>query len=274
MTISTRLNSAEIGRFASKLITTLLGTGRCTTTAYTTVGPASLRGDPLPTSTPAPITPAPPARSSLPSPNGMNSSTFIPSTNSLEAGSSLLSQQPESAASKASTTVTPRSETGATATRPVDSPTGAISQPASSPTSKTMSANQKLQIIAGVGTTVLGIAAIALAVLLWKRFRGPRRDSAATDDSFFHPKPELDGGTTVAPSLFKGSVSTAPMADRKDACELGEETESMDVRWRETYYDERKTIPQELKGAEPPRFEMDAASGTPRRCSISPLSPP
>ena len=274
LTISTQISSAQIGGFASNLITSLLGTGLCTTTPSTTVGPASLRGEsPLPTSTPAPTTSATPVQSSPSSPNSANSSTSASNTNGLEAGSSLVSQLPESAVSRTYTTTTSqtsRSETGATATRPVDSPMGVVSQPAASPATKTLSTNQKLQIIAGVVTSILGIAAIALAVLLWKRYRRLRRDSAVTDDSFFRPKPELDGGTTVAPSLFKGSVSTAPMTERKDACELAE-TASMDVRWRETYYEERKTIPQELKGAEPPRFEMDASGA--RRCSISPLTP-
>ena len=268
MTISTRVNSEQYSAVAEKAISQFLGTSLCITTAYTTVGPSELRAPAVPT-TLAPSTMVAHVQFSFTDPNKYNSSTSVLSTSVPKPWTSILTRK--------ATTSTPQASQTKPAATTTSSPasTGRISQPAFSPGSRSQDPNQKLQIIAGVVTSILGIAAIGLAILLWRRYRRLRRDSVMTDDSFFRPKPDTDGGTTVAGttaagSLFKGSIST----DRKDACELPGETGSMDVRWRETYYEERKTIPQlpqELKGAEPPRFEMGSSSK--RKSSVSPLTP-
>ena len=268
MTISTQVNSEQYSAIAEKAISQFLGTSLCITTAYTTLATSELVA-PAATTTLAPSTTVALVKSSFTSSNGQNSSTFVLSTSVPKPWTSVLTR-------KATTSTAQTSQTKSAATT-TSSPasTERVSQPAFSPGSRSQDPNQKLQIIAGVVTSVLGIAAIGLAILLWRRYRRLRRDSVMTDDSFFRPKSDMDGvttavGTTAAGSLFKGSIST----NRKDACELPGETGSMDVRWRETYYEERKTIPQgpqELKGEEPPRFEMDTT--TKRRSSISPLTP-
>ena len=65
----------------------------------------------------------------------------------------------------------------------------------------------------------------------------------------------------VGDLAVSGGGESSRRPSKKDMCELAGETGSMDIRWRETYYEERKTIPQpqlqELKGAEPVRYEMD-----------------
>ena len=269
MTISTQVNSEQYSAVAERAISQFLGTSLCITTAYTTLATSQSRA-PAATTILAPSTTVALVRSSFTTSNRQNSSTLISSVNEPKPWTSVVTRKPTT--SKAQTSQT-RSST--TITSSPTSSTGQVSQPAFSQGSRSQDPNQKLQIIAGVVTSVLGIAAIGLAILLWRRYRRLRRDSVMTDDSFFRPKSDMDGGTTVvgttaAGSLFKGSIST----NQKDACELPGETGSMDVRWRETYYEERKTIPQvpqELKGAEPPRFEMDSSSK--RRSSISPLTP-
>ena len=91
------------------------------------------------------------------------------------------------------------------------------------------------------------------------------------------PKSELQSPPNAPGSMAKpsASVSTAPamstLKEPKDAIELAGETGSVGSNWRETYYEERKRIPQELRGAEPPRYEMNAVAS--RNCSISPLTP-
>ena len=291
MTISTQVNSEQYSSVAEKAISQFLGTSLCITTAYTTLAPSELRA-PAATTTLAPSTTVALVKSSFTTSNGQNakssfttsngqnvkssfttsniqnSSTFVLSTSVPKPWTSVVTRE-----ATASTAQTSKTRSAATTSAPAS--TERVSQPAFSPGSRSQDPNQKLQIIAGVVTSVLGIAAIGLAILLWRRYRRLRRDSVMTDDSFFRPKSDMDGGTTAvgttaAGSLFKGSIST----NRKDACELPGETGSMDVRWRETYYEERKTIPQgpqELKGEEPPRFEMDTT--TKRRSSISPLTP-
>ena len=269
MTISTQVNSEQYSAVAEEAISHFLGTSLCITTAYTTLAPSELWA-PAASTTLAPSTTVADVHSSFINSSKQNSSTFVSSTNEPKPWTSVVTRKPTT-----STAQTSQTESAATTTSTPASSTGQVSQPAFSTGSRSQDPNQKLQIIAGVVTSVLGIAAIGLAILLWRRYRRLRRDSVMTDDSFFRPKSDMIGGTTaagttVAGSLFKGSIST----NQKDACELPGETGSMDVRWRETYYEERKTIPQvpqELKGAEPPRYEMDTT--TKRRSSISPLTP-
>ena len=253
MTISTKVNSAGVSGAASMAISQMLGSDLCITTAYSTISPTSRATlNPLPASTPSVVQAKPTSES-------LRSSNPTSGTSDLDA--------------KNSTSHTLKPEVMTTVTRPATSSSDAIPQPALSPKSNDKDNNQKLQIIAGVLTSVLGVAAIALAILLWRRYRLLRRGSSSTVDSFFRPKPEQHEGYQAPGSVAKDSVSTATMTEKKDASELAGDTGSMDVRWRETYYEERKTIPQELKGTEPPRFEMDTRNSRGPTCSISPLTP-
>ena len=274
MTISTKVNSSKISAIAKSGISQMLGPNLCVTTPSSTIPLTGVSTVAAPSSTtfPNPFTTSAAANASiqsseqLPSGRSQNPSN-APFSSSHSVSSSLVVQ---------SSTTNTAQET-LTVTQAKSSPTEAVPQAALSPDKKPKDNTQKLQIIAGVVTSVLGIAAIALALLLWRRYRRHRRGSASSDDTFFQPKPELESPTQVPGSVAKASVSTAPVrSTRKDPIEMAGETGSMDSRWRETYYEERKIIPQkiipqELKGAEPPRYEMDAQRS--RNCSISPLTP-
>lgn len=268
MTISTKVDSSQIGAVAQSGISQMLGPNLCVTTPYSTIPQTALNIIPAPSSTSArnPFITSAPANASI------QSSEQLPS-----GGSQNPSNAPFSSSRSISSSLTVQSSTNTTeetltVTQPKSSSTEVVPQPALSPDKKAKDNTQMLQIIAGVVTSVLGIAAIALALLLWRRYRRHRRGSASSDDTFFQPKPELESPVQVPGSVAKASVSTAPMrSTRKDPIEMAGETGSMDSRWRETYYEERKVIPQELKGAEPPRYEMDAQKS--RNCSISPLTP-
>lgn len=272
MTISTKVNSSQISSVAKSGISQMLGPNLCVTTPYTTIPQTGINIIPAPSSTP----PRNPFITSAPANVSTQSSTQLPSADS---------QNPSNAASSSShstlsspsvqSSPSPTEET-LTVTQPNSSPTEAVPQAALSPDKRRKDNTQRLQIIAGVVTSVLGIAALALALLLWRRYRRHRRGSASSDDTFFQPKPELESPPQVPGSVAKAKVSVS-RSTRKDtpAFEMAGETGSMDSnsRWRETYYEERKVIPvpQELKGAEPPRYEMDAERS--RNCSISPLTP-
>lgn len=271
MTVSTKASSAQISGIASKAISQLLGTSLCVTTAYTTIPPA--------TSIPVPSSTAP----AFHTPAASNAAVLITDQISSSTSSTVPLIAPISssyATSQTSQTISAQpSQTRliTTVTRPLPSQTEATPHPALAPSKRPPNNNdQNLKIVAGVVTTVLGIAAFALAFLLWRRCRRHRRGSSSTVGSFFFP-PRLNsktqGGHQISGSTAKSaSIITAPaMSMRKEAHELAGETGSMDVRWRETYYEERKTIPQELKGTEPPRYEMDTQNS--RRPSVSPLTP-
>ena len=272
MTISTKVNSSQIGAVAQSGISQMLGPNLCVTTPDSTIPLSALTGVsvvPAPSTTSAPN----PFITSAPANASFHSSDQIPSGGSQNPSNAPLSSSRSTSSSltvQSSTTNT--TEETLTVTQPTSSPTEAVPQAALSPDKKSKDNTRKLQIIAGLMTPILGIAAIALALLLWRRYRRRRRQSASSDDTFFQPKPELESPTEVSRSVGKASVSTAPMrSTRKDPIEMAGETGSMSSRWRETYYEERKIIPQELKGAEPPRYEMDAEKS--RNCSISPLTP-
>ena len=270
MTISMKVNSSQIGAVAQSGISQMLGPNLCVTTPDSTIPPSALTAVSVvaaPSTVPNPFITSAPANASI------QSSDQLPSEGSQNPSNAPLSSSRSTSSSltvQSSTTNT--TEETLTVTQPKASPTEAVPQAALSPEKNAKDNMRKLQIIAGLMTPILGIAAIALAFLLWRRYRRRRRQSASSDDTFFQPKPELESPTQVSRSFGKASVSTAPMrSTRKDPIEMAGETGSMSSRWRETYYEERKIIPQELKGAEPPRYEMDAEKS--RNCSISPLTP-
>ncbi|KAL8785332.1 MAG: hypothetical protein Q9195_008676 [Heterodermia aff. obscurata] len=274
LTISTTVNSAGISSVAEKAISQMLGTSLCVTTPYTTINPDTI----APSSTPTPFTATATSTSTTPTQALQPSSTTQTQPRTITA-----TTRPQTSSSSPSSS----SETF---------PQPALA-PSSTPPNPTHPTDRNLQIIAGVVTSVLGLAALALAFLLWRRYRLHRRASSSTDGSFVHPKPELESapvsgsgsvtkpigsGATSEEGLGKGEESSR-RPSKRDMCELAGETGSMDLKWRETYYEERKTIPlpQELRGAEPVRYEMDTrrsrgeegGGAGEKACEISPLTP-